>query len=524
MDPRCCQHRASTRQPRIRPGRAPLAAALFPLVAALAVALPLRAAVPPPPPPEIAAAVDRGDFAGAEAMIAAALADPALGAAQRGALDFERERMRRIGLDFRLDRAAVLAQLRKSIPDLQDAEFDAWDRAGLVERIDIDGQPRYFNRSVSNLFRLSPEAAARRAPPVKPFSEGPFESLHPHHAEVLAAARDGATSVAPRRLRVTQSLVVDADAVPAGEVVSAWIPFPRAIPGQQEGIRVLGTTPAGGEPAPESALQRTVHLQRTAVAGEPVEFSVSYELTVSGRHFDIDPDRVLPTPSDPALAPYLAEQAPHIVFTPALQEFSRQVVGDETNPYLVARKLFAAVDRIPWAGAREYSTLSNISDYALHAGHADCGQQTLLLMALLRLNGIPARWQSGWVYSDDAVGYDNMHDWGWLYLAPYGWVPMDVTTGQLASDDPALRWFYLGGLDAYRIAFNDGISQDFVPAKRHFRSETVDSQRGEVEWRGGNLYFDQWDYRFEWQMLPTGNDATSVGGDHNNTTVGETRG
>ena len=72
----------------------------------------------------------------------------------------------------------------------------------------------------------------------------------------------------------------------------------------------------------------------------------------------------------------------------------------ETNPYRIAQKLFAAVDRIPWAGAREYSTISNISDYALHAGHGDCGQQTLLLMTLLRLNGIPTRWQSGWVYSD----------------------------------------------------------------------------------------------------------------------------
>ena len=95
-----------------------------------------------------------------------------------------------------------------------------------------------------------------------------------------------------------------------------------------------------------------------------------------------------------------------------------------------------------------------------------------------------------------------MHDWGWLYLAPYGWVPMDVTTGLLATDDEDLRWFYLGGLDAYRIAFNDDFGRPFVPAKTHFRSETVDSQRGEAEWRGGNLYFDQWDYAFDWQMLP----------------------
>ena len=38
---------------------------------------------------------------------------------------------------------------------------------------------------------------------------------------------------------------------------------------------------------------------------------------------------------------------------------------------------------------------------------------------------------------------------------------------------------------------NDDFSQPLVPAKRHFRSETVDSQRGEVEWRGGNLYCGQ---------------------------------
>src|SRR5258708_37823352 len=100
-----------------------------------------------------------------------------------------------------------------------------------------------------------------------------------------------------------------------------------------------------------------------------------------------------------------------MVFTPAMRKFSREIVGTETNPSRITQKLFAAVDRIPWAGAREYSTITNISDYALHAGHADCGQQTLLLMTLLRLNGIPTRWQSGWVFADDKYDYDNMNGW-----------------------------------------------------------------------------------------------------------------
>src|SRR3546814_13921250 len=84
---------------------------------------------------------------------------------------------------------------------------------------------------------------------------------------------------------------------------------------------------------------------------------------------------------------------------------------------------------------------------------------------------------------------------------------MDVTTGRLAADkgtggDPAMEWFYLGGLDKWRIAFNQDWDRAFQPPKKHFRSDNIDSQRGEAEWDGGNLYFHQTGYDFEWQILP----------------------
>ena len=449
----------------------------------------------------IVADIDRGRFHEADQAIDRAL--QAGGVADARALQFQRERMRRIRLDFGLDGATVRQRIRAQVPDLREDEFQRWDAAGLIERLDIDGEPRYFNRSVSNLFRLSPEAAARRAAPVRPFVQGPYETLHRHHRDgVQVSKATGATSVLPRRVRITHRITVKPDAVPAGETVRAWIPYPRAIAGQQEAIALVESRPARPQVAPERALQRTAYLEQSAIAGQPTTFSLTYEVTVHARRVAIDPERVVPPTLTPELEPFVAERAPHVVFSDDLRRFSADVVGDETNPYRIAQKLFAAVDRIPWAGAREYSTLSNISDYAFRAGHADCGQQTLLLITLLRMNGIPARWQSGWAYSEDVEGHDTMHDWGALYLAPYGWVPMDVTSGQLESDDPALRWFYLGGLDAYRVAFNDDYSRDFIPAKQHERSETVDLQRGEVEWRGGNLYFDQWDYQFEWTVLP----------------------
>jgi len=446
--------------------------------------------------------VDDGHFKAAEAQIAAALA---LSSADRQALTFERERMRRILLDFTLTAEDVQSRLRRQIPDLTPAEFGAWDAAGLLEHQRIDGRTLYFNRSPSNLFRLSDAALQRRSSKTPAWTDGPMESANAHHLEVREQAlKTGKHTGAPRHVRVTYSVTVNPDAVPNGESLHAWLPFPRALPGQQEDVRLLQSTPAAHKIAPESALQRTVYLEQAAAAGKPTLFSITYELTVFGQFHSIDSAKVVPAPQLPDLAQQLGERPPHIVFTPAIRKFSREVVGAETNPYRIAQKLFAAVDRIPWAGAREYSTIVNISDYALHAGHADCGQQTLLLMTLLRLNGIPARWQSGWVYSDGQVGdekYDNMHDWAQLYLAPYGWVPVDVTFGRLKSGDPQIDGFYLGGLDAYRIAFNDDFSQPFVPRKQHFRSDTVDSQRGEIEWRGGNLYFDQWGYEFKAQVL-----------------------
>lgn len=495
--------------PNVRPRYWRVAAGLGLLVALLLLVDEVAAAPVIPPDSTtgtIVALVDAGQFRAAEADIDAALGDAGLTVDARNALLFQRERMRRINLDFSLDADQLKARVRQQIPDMSEAEFNAWNAQGLFEHMQINGHLRYFKRAPYNLFRLSPEAVARREVQA-PFDDTPMEVLNQHHRDVRSAALSSSqTSVLPRRVQITQSLTVDADSVPAGQTVRAWIPYPRPLPSQQEDIRYVDSVPAQHRIAPESTAMRTVYFERPAQKGKPTTFSITYELTLYAQYHAIDADKVVPAIITPELGPYVAERAPHVVFTQPMRVFSKQLVGDETNPWRIAQKLFAAVDQVPWAGAREYSTISNISDYALRAGHADCGQQTLLLITLLRMNGIPARWQSGAIFSD---GYNNIHDWGQVYLAPYGWVPMDVTFGQLHAGrdaqpgDAALQWFYLGGLDAWRVAFNSDYAQPLVPAKTHFRSDDVDNQRGEVEWQGGNLYYNQWTYDFAWKLLPT---------------------
>jgi hypothetical protein len=110
---------------------------------------------------------------------------------------------------------------------------------------------------------------------------------------------------------------------------------------------------------------------------------------------------------------------------------------------------------------------------------------------MLRYKGIPARWQSGFEVPPD---YENMHDWCEIYYEGAGWIPVDVDYGLQQTEIKVLKEFYLSGIDSYRLILNDGISGNLYPHKKFMRSELYDFQRGEVEWKGGNLYFDKWDY------------------------------
>ncbi|GAA5524440.1 hypothetical protein Maes01_00997 [Microbulbifer aestuariivivens] len=437
--------------------------------------------------------VDDGHYTDARQHIQRLLQEDRL-KQEHPSLKFEAERMRRIEMEFTLSRDQLLQSIQRYIPDATESDLTQWDKAGLLESKVIDGERRFFRKTAYNLVHISDDAAAR-TDGYRRFSEkAPLYTLHQHHRDVSMA--DGPVR---KRIRISYALTVDPDAVPAGETVRAWLPFPKPVLGRQENISLLASSPEQYVLAAETQPQRTIYFEKQAEAGRPVEFAVSYEFDSLGRSTAIEPERVQAPAPNEALAPHLQERPPHVQFTPYLRKLSEQIVGDESNPYRIAQKLFAYVDSIPWAGAREYSTIRNISEYAAKAGHADCGQQTLLLITLMRMNGIPARWQSGWEFSPS--GFDTMHDWGEFYLEPYGWLPMDVTHGKLAGISDSETWFYLGGIDAYRLIFNTDYSQPFEPAKEHFRSETVDSQRGEVEWSGGNLYFDQWDYSLEWEIL-----------------------
>ena len=138
--------------------------------------------------------------------------------------------------------------------------------------------------------------------------------------------------------------------------------------------------------------------------------------------------------------------------------------------------------------------MPDIPEYVLDNMKGDCGMQTFLIMSMLRYKGIPVKWQSGWMVPP---GAKNLHDWCEVWFEGTGWVPLDMSYGLQYSVNRKTKEFYITGIDSYRLITNDGVAAKLYPPKRFPRSEPYDFQRGEVEWNGGNLYFDKWDYKME---------------------------
>jgi len=449
-------------------------------------------------------AIRNGEFSTANQLIDQYLEVGNLSEQDQTSYTFEKERLVRVRADFTATPDEVLEYVKKYYPEVTPADMERWEAEKSLEFMVIDGKKFYFARAARNLFRIDSKMKLiwqkQHAEDEITSGSGAKLDLDDHNARIINAATITKNIfVEPKRIHIKQSVVVQPDVVPAGEMIKCWIPYPRYIEGRQENIHIIQTFPGKHQLADPYALQRTVYMEKPARAGHPAKFTVEYEFTSHGVFQAIDVEQVTQLKDKESLNKYLEEDAPHIVFTEDLRTLAQEIVGDEQNPYIKAQLLFAWVDNhTPWASAREYSSIPCIPEYALQNHHGDCGIQTLFFITLCRISGIPARWQSGWELQPPD---DSMHDWGMIYFEPYGWVPMDVTYGLRKSDDPQLRWFYLSGMDSYRIIFNDDISQPFTPPKQHFRSETIDSQRGEVEWSGGNLYFDKWKWDFEWKIL-----------------------
>ncbi|MCI6207891.1 MAG: transglutaminase-like domain-containing protein [Prevotella sp.] len=400
--------------------------------------------------------------------------------------------------DFSKTREQVKEYIRKYIPDVTDRQLDEWEKTGELECRVIDGEKKYFHNAAPNLFRINKECARLKAKRDTPGRDGEVTVREDNTRAVMKQAAKSKERIGdPKHFRIRYTITVKPDAVPEGETVRCWMPMPRTDVPRQKNVKLLSTSQPDFVRSPMDYAHSTVYMEKKAEAGKPTVFSEEFEFDAYGAWFDLDTaaTTTYDTTSD-LYKTYTSERDCHMVFTPQIRALAERLTQGAATPLAKARRIFKWIDdNFPWASAREYSTIENIPAYVLDNHHGDCGQVTLLFLTLCRSLGIPAHFQSGFMLHP---GEENLHDWGEIYVPEYGWVPVDQSFGIPAyAKNEQETYFFFGGIDSFRMIVNNDYGCPLYPAKQFPRSETVDFQRGEVEWAGGNLYFDQWRWKLE---------------------------
>ena len=430
---------------------------------------------------------------------------------------WDRDLSQRLAVDFRRTREEVKEYIAKYIPDVTDAQIDEWTRTGKLESMEIGKRTMYFRNAAPNLFRLVPELKA-----IKDSVDQVTDELTGHQAidavtipaikASVNAALAGQNTTAipeedylalPKRMRVRFSLTVPVNTLRPGKTLRCWLPYPRQDVARQKDVKFIEAgVDSTAYPADRiifsdpSCAHSSLYMEAKTNRYRDVTFYEVFEYTSYGEWHPVDSSLVLKyDTTTEEYKEYTAEREKHVIFTDRIKALADSLTAGLDNPYLQAKAIYTWIDNtFPWASAREYSTMENIPEYVITEGHGDCGMKTLLLMTMCRYKGIPTRWQSGLMMHP---GDKNMHDWGEIYFEGYGWMPVDQSFGIT----PYGGYFFLGGIEPYRLVVNSDFGREFSPAKKYPRSETVDFQRGEVEWEGGNLYFNQWDYDYQIEYL-----------------------
>jgi transglutaminase-like putative cysteine protease len=164
------------------------------------------------------------------------------------------------------------------------------------------------------------------------------------------------------------------------------------------------------------------------------KLSVRYEADVdlSRIRYEIDPNMVgyLKDIPEQIRKDYTADGEYYKINSPAIKKAAAEAVGKETNPYLMALKIWQYV-----RGKLHYKMdgRKQPADRVLRMGQGSCTEYSFLMIALCRASGIPARFTAGSVarlqkHRTKAVD-EAFHKIIEIYIPNYGWIPVESSGG-----------------------------------------------------------------------------------------------
>ena len=399
--------------------------------------------------------------------------------ALRKRLELERVILSRIPGQYPYTFDDAVKLLSDNFNDFTPEELQTLWEDDAVEWYFINGKVHFKDDIAENLAKVRPAYSVRaKNPQGLKDKEGNFTML----STIINTMKENGSATCRIHMRTTMQ--IKEGAVAEGETLRVHLPIPKEY-AQVKNFTLLKTLPEAtlvGKPDYE---HRTVYFETPYKKGQ--DFLVEYIFDNCSVYQNPQPEDVL----DAQPTFYTEELAPHIMFTPYMRSLATEIVGDEKNPLIKARKIYDFVTtNVMYSFVRPYITITDIPSYAATSLKGDCGIQALLFITLCRVCGVPARWQSGLYANPRSVGN---HDWAQYYVAPFGWLFADCSFGGSAWREGATdRWnFYACNLEPYRIPANSSFQHELFPPKKYIRLDPYDNQTGEAETDARGLNDDE---------------------------------
>lgn len=395
-------------------------------------------------------------------------------------LKYEKMRIRRLEKDYIYSFEEALEMASKKIKDFTGKELQEMMDERFADWIYINGKVMLHDNFLETITKVCPNIKERLLEE--------HEDKETGKTDVLNSVIDDIIKNGEKKyfIHVKAGIKLKKEAVRIGETIRVHLPIPKDAQ-QIKNIKIIKTSPEAKFISPEDYPQRTVYFEKKVTSEDvfTVEYSyenhIKYNLPSSEKVSKEQPDF------------YTEELLPQIAFTPYLVNLANEIIGDEKNPLLKARKLYDYVTQnVKYSFMREYACIVNIPEYAAYNLKGDCGVQALLFITLCRISKIPARWQSGLYVNPGHVG---CHDWAEFYIAPYGWLFADLSFGGSGYRAGNMKkWnYYFGNLDPFRMVANSDFQNDFTPEKKFFRADPYDNQIGEAEYLDYGLHSEDFE-------------------------------
>ena len=389
--------------------------------------------------------------------------------ALRKRLELEREIMARIPSQYPYSFDDAVKLMSDAFNNFSDKELQTLWEDDAVEWYFINGEVHFKDDIVDNLAKTRSAYAERaKDPQGLKDKEGNFTMLN----TIIAKMKENGSAACHMHIRTTMS--IKEGAVKDGEILKVHLPIPKEY-AQVKNFKLLNASPKPTHVGAPDYEHRTVYFEVPYTKGQT--FGVEYTFDNYSEYKNPNPDEVL----DAQPTFFTEELAPHIMFTPYMKSLAAEIIGDEKNPLIKARKIYDFVTtNVMYSFVRPYITITDIPTYAATSLKGDCGIQALLFITLCRVSGIPARWQSGLYANPRSIGN---HDWAQYYVAPFGWLFADCSFGGSSwRNNQKERWdFYACNLEPYRIPANSSFQHELFPPKKFTRSDPYDNQVGEAE-------------------------------------------